>query len=97
MLRILIAEYVALGVLAALARWCSRPLRDGRWPWVFESPFHLPAPALAGLTLLLVALTLAVGLWNSGEVLKRAAGGIERGVRGDAIGYRLSASGRANG
>jgi putative ABC transport system permease protein len=72
-LRILIAEYVALGVLAALASVVLATIAG--WAlarWVFEAPFHLPAPALAGLTLLLVALTLAVGLWNSGEVLKRA-------------------------
>jgi hypothetical protein len=44
----------------------------GACPVVFEAPFHLPAPALTGLTLLLVGLTLVVGLWNSAEVLKRA-------------------------
>jgi hypothetical protein len=27
---------------------------------------------LGGLTLLLIVLTLAVGLWNSAEILKRA-------------------------
>jgi putative ABC transport system permease protein len=52
-------------VLASMAGWALAR-------WVFEAPFHLPAPALAGLTLLLVALTLLVGLWNSAEVLKRA-------------------------
>jgi putative ABC transport system permease protein len=72
-LRILIAEYLALGILAALASVVLASIAG--WAlarWVFESPFHLPAPALAGLTLVLVTLTLTVGLWNSAEVLKRA-------------------------
>jgi putative ABC transport system permease protein len=72
-LRILISEYVALGVLASIASVVLATVAG--WAlakWVFEAPFHLPAPALAGLTLLLVALTLVVGLWNSAEVLKRA-------------------------
>ncbi|HEX7025222.1 MAG TPA: FtsX-like permease family protein, partial [Gemmatimonadales bacterium] len=72
-LRILIAEYAALGVMAAFASVVLASVAG--WAlarWVFEAPFHLPAPALAGLTLLLVALTLLVGLWNSAEVLKRA-------------------------
>ncbi|NOT08873.1 MAG: FtsX-like permease family protein [Gemmatimonadales bacterium] len=72
-LRILIAEYAALGVLAALTSVVLASVAG--WAlakWVFESPFVLPAPALSGLTLLLVGLTLAVGLWNSAEILKRA-------------------------
>ena len=72
-LRILISEYVALGVLAALASVVLAAMAG--WAlarWVFDAPFHLPALALGGLTLLLVALTLLVGLWNSAEILKRA-------------------------
>ena len=72
-LRILIAEYVALGVLAALASVVLATMAG--WAlarWVFDAPFHLPALALGGLTLLLVTLTLLVGLWNSAEILKRA-------------------------
>jgi putative ABC transport system permease protein len=71
-LRILIAEYAALGLLAALASVLLASVAG--WAlarWIFEAPFHLPAPALGGLTLLLVVLTLVVGLWNSAEVLKR--------------------------
>jgi len=71
-LRILVAEYVALGLLAALV---SIVLSSGAgWAlakWIFESPFQLPLPQLSGLTFLLVALTLVVGLWSSAEVLKR--------------------------
>ncbi|HEV8358345.1 MAG TPA: FtsX-like permease family protein, partial [Gemmatimonadales bacterium] len=72
-LRILIAEYVALGSLAALASVALASAAG--WAlarWVFEAPFRLPGLELGGLTLLLVALTLAVGLWNSAEILKRA-------------------------
>jgi putative ABC transport system permease protein len=71
-LRILIAEYVALGVLAALASVALATAAG--WAlarWVFEAPFAVPAIPLGGLTLLLIAITLAVGLWNSAEILKR--------------------------
>lgn len=71
-LRILIAEYVALGVLAALASIVLAATAG--WAlarWVFESPYQVPALPLTGLTLVLVGLTLLVGLWNSAEILKR--------------------------
>ena len=38
---------------------------------MFEAPFAVPAIPLGGLTLLLITITLAVGLWNSAEILKR--------------------------
>ncbi|HET9275996.1 MAG TPA: FtsX-like permease family protein [Gemmatimonadales bacterium] len=72
-LRILIAEYAALGVLSAVASIAIASIAG--WAlarWVFDSPFRLPALQLFALTLLLVTLTLAVGLWNSAEILKRA-------------------------
>lgn len=72
-LRILVAEYTALGVLSAAASVVLASVAG--WAlarWVFESRFTLPALELAGLTLLLVGLTLAIGLWNSAEILKRA-------------------------
>jgi putative ABC transport system permease protein len=72
-LRILIAEYVALGVLAALASVVLASIAG--WAlakWVFKAPFDLPGAELGGLTLLLIGLTLTVGLWNSAEILKRA-------------------------
>jgi len=72
-LKILVSEYAALGVLASVASVVLATIAG--WAlarWVFDAPFHLPAPALAGLILLLVGLTLIVGLWNSAEVLKRA-------------------------
>lgn len=72
-LRILVAEYTALGVLAALASVVLASVAG--WAlarWLFKQPFSLPALQLGGLTLLLLALTLSVGLWNSAEILKRA-------------------------
>ena len=72
-LKVLVAEYVALGVLATLASVVLASL--GGWAlahWVFDAPYHLPVLQLAGLTALLIGLTLGVGLWNSAEMLKRA-------------------------
>lgn len=72
-LKILVSEYTALGVLAALASVVLASAAG--WAlarWVFEAPFSLPAAELGGLTVLLVALTLGIGLWNSAEILKRA-------------------------
>jgi putative ABC transport system permease protein len=71
-LRILIAEYVALGLLsAAVAIVLSSVAGWAIARWVFEVRYDLPLAALSGLTLALVALTLVVGLWSSAEVLKR--------------------------
>jgi putative ABC transport system permease protein len=71
-LRVVMTEYLALGGLSALmavalavaATWALAR-------FVFESGFSLPVPALAGLTLSIVVLTMVVGLWNSLEVLNR--------------------------
>lgn len=72
-LHILVAEYTALGVLAALMSVVLASIAG--WAlakWVFAAPYQLPVLALSGLTLLLIGLTLGVGLWNSAEILKRA-------------------------
>lgn len=70
--RIVLAEYLALGLMASIvaaglagvAGWAlARFLFDGR--------FSLPVAPLAALTLGVVALTVVVGLANSREVLKR--------------------------
>jgi putative ABC transport system permease protein len=71
-LRVVTMEYLALGGLSALmavvlaiaATWALAR-------FVFESGFSLPVPALAGLAVSIVALTVIVGLWNSLEVLNR--------------------------
>ena len=71
-LRILVAEYAALGLLSATV---AIVLSAGAgWvlaKWVFDSRYDLPIAALSGLTALLVLVTLLVGLWSSAEVLKR--------------------------
>jgi putative ABC transport system permease protein len=70
--RIVLAEYLALGLMAAtvaaalagVAAWALAR-------WVFEGRFTLPALPLAGLTLGVVAVTVIVGLLNSREVIRR--------------------------
>lgn len=71
-LRVMVTEYAALGVLAAMASVVLASV--AAWAlarWVFEQPFALPWLPLTSLGLGLVAVTLVVGLWNSGEILNR--------------------------
>jgi putative ABC transport system permease protein len=73
LLRILFAEYASLGLLASatalvLAGVASYALVRLR----FDTPFSLPLLALGGLGVLVVALTVAVGLFGSTEVFRRA-------------------------
>jgi putative ABC transport system permease protein len=71
--RIVLAEYLALGLmasvvaagLASVAGWALAR-------FLFEGPFSLPLGPLAILTFGVVLLTVAVGLANSREVLRRA-------------------------
>jgi putative ABC transport system permease protein len=72
LLRIVLAEYAALGLLAALA--AAVLSTAAAWAlarWVFEDTFAVPAGPLAGLTLGVVVLTVVVGLANSREVIRR--------------------------
>jgi len=70
-LRVVLAEYLALGGLAALvgvglaivAAWAIAR-------WVFEGPFAVPAPALALLALGVTVGTALLGALNSREVLR---------------------------
>lgn len=70
--RVVLAEYLALGTLSALM---AVGLASGAtWAltrWVFESAFALPVVALGGLAGAVVVLTVAVGLWNSLEVVNK--------------------------
>jgi putative ABC transport system permease protein len=78
--RIVLAEYLALGliaatvaaVLAAIAAWALAT-------WVFEGRFALPVGPLAALTSGVVALTVIVGLLNSREVIRRTPLEVLRG------------------
>jgi putative ABC transport system permease protein len=70
-LRVVLAEYLALGSLAAivgvglsvLAAWAIAT-------WVFEGPFAVPVPAVALLAFLVTAGTALLGALNSREVLR---------------------------
>ena len=72
LLRIVLSEYLSLGLLAALVAL----LLAGVAGWalarfVFDGRFTLPVLPLAGLGAAVVALTVMVGLANSREVLRR--------------------------
>ena len=70
--RIVLAEYLALGVIAATV--ASVLAGVAAWAlarWVFEGAFAIAAAPLAALTLGVVGLTVIVGLLNSREVLRR--------------------------
>ncbi|PYQ22484.1 MAG: hypothetical protein DMF79_05890 [Acidobacteria bacterium] len=72
LLRILLAEYASLGVLAA----ATAILLSAAAAWAlvrfgFDAAFALPVPALLALAGVVVALTVVVGLLGSAEVLRR--------------------------
>lgn len=70
-MRVLLTEYLALGSLAALVAVGLSTIAG--WAitrFVFESDFTIPVPQLAGLTVVLVGVTVVVGLWNSTEVFR---------------------------
>jgi putative ABC transport system permease protein len=72
LLRILLAEYASLGVLAAaVAIALSAAAAWALVRYGFEAGFALPWPALLGLGGAVVALTVVVGLLGSVEVLRR--------------------------
>jgi len=70
--RVVLAEYLSLGllasavalILAAAAAWAVAR-------FVFEGTFTLPMIPMGALTLLVVTLTVAVGLANSRDVVRR--------------------------
>jgi putative ABC transport system permease protein len=70
--RIVLAEYLALGLMAAtVAAGLASVAAWALARWVFEGRFSLPAAPLAALTLGVVTLTVLVGLLNSREVIRR--------------------------
>jgi putative ABC transport system permease protein len=71
-LRVIITEYLALGILAALASVVLASVAG--WAlakWTFEQSFALPLVPLGSLAVGLVFVTVTVGLWNSTEILNR--------------------------
>ncbi len=71
-IRVAVAEYLALGTLAALA---GLVLAVGSgWAlarWLFETKFALPASPMLLLAAGVVALTVGVGLWSSVDLFRR--------------------------
>ncbi|HEU4763753.1 MAG TPA: FtsX-like permease family protein, partial [Gemmatimonadales bacterium] len=78
--RIALAEYGALGLLAAAS---AIVLSVGAgWAlmhWRFKLPFTVPVPQLLGLGLGLGALSALVGLWTGREVFRETALEVLRG------------------
>lgn len=78
--RIVLAEYFALGALAAaVAAALSAAAAWALARWVFEGRFSPQPLSLAGLVLGVVALTVVVGLLNSREVIRRTPLEVLRG------------------
>jgi len=70
--RVVVAEYLSLGLLATAAALILSML--AAWAlarFVFEGSFTVPLASLSALALSIVALTVAVGLANSVEVVRR--------------------------
>jgi putative ABC transport system permease protein len=71
-LRVLVAEYLSLGLLSVLTAVALSSLAG--WALVrffFDARFTWPGAGLGGLSLAVLALTVAVGLLNSREVLRK--------------------------
>ena len=70
--RIMVTEYAALGILASVVATGLSAV--GGWAlmkWVFEIPFTVPWAGFGILALTMVGLTIATGLWNSLDVFRR--------------------------
>jgi putative ABC transport system permease protein len=71
-IRVVLAEYLSLGLLASAAALVLASAAG--WAlarFVFEGRFFLPLLPMSGLTLSVVALTVLVGLANSRDVIRR--------------------------
>jgi putative ABC transport system permease protein len=70
--RVVLAEYLSLGLLAsAVALVLAAGAGWALARFVFEGSFSLPVLPMTGLTLSIVALTVVVGLANSRDVVRR--------------------------
>ncbi len=71
-LRVVFAEYLALGLLAATAAvGLSAAAGWALARFMFEVPFAFPVEAIAGVIGLTSLLTVAVGVWGSVEVIRK--------------------------
>ena len=69
-LRIALAEYLALGLLASLtAVLLATGAGWGLTRWYFDGRFWIPVLPLAALVAAIAALSVLVGLWNTREAL----------------------------
>jgi putative ABC transport system permease protein len=71
--RVILAEYLSLGTLASLSALLLSLLAG--WALVrflFESPFYPPLAPLGALSIGVVSLTAAIGLWSGREVFARS-------------------------
>jgi putative ABC transport system permease protein len=70
--RIALAEYLALGLLSSLtAVLLAVAAAWGLARWFFDGRFWLPVGPLVGLVGLVVVLTVGVGLWTTREAIRR--------------------------
>jgi putative ABC transport system permease protein len=72
LLRIALAEYLSLGMLASFTALLLAVA--AAWAlvrFVFDSRFSLPAGPLSATALVIVALTVLVGMWTSAEVVRK--------------------------
>src|SRR5690606_24805692 len=71
-LRVVFAEYLSLGLLAAVsAVGLSAAAGWALARFLFDVSFSFPAEAIAGVILLTTLLTVTVGLWGSVEVVRK--------------------------
>jgi putative ABC transport system permease protein len=71
--RIMVTEYAALGLLAAVVAVALASLAGwSLMKWLFKVPFAAPWAGFGLLALTMVALTVLTGLWNSLDVFRRA-------------------------
>jgi putative ABC transport system permease protein len=72
LLRILLAEYAVLGVLASLTAIALSTLAGFVLVrFVFESQFAVPGPSMLALVLVIMVMTVVIGLSGSTEVWRR--------------------------
>jgi putative ABC transport system permease protein len=71
-MRVMVTEYAALGVLAAVV--ATGLATAGGWAimkWVFELPFTVPWAAFAALAAALVAMPVLTGFWSTADLFRR--------------------------
>jgi putative ABC transport system permease protein len=72
-LRVVLAEYLALGTLASgMALLLAIAAGWALARYMFEANrFALPLPSVLGLAATVIGLTVVIGLWNSADILRR--------------------------